>query len=166
MIPPESDEEEGSDSQTDFGESLFEPSGSEHDDVKEPVVEVDDVKEPVVEADEHKYWWLTRAGRQATCASCKRFIPPHTMRACYYPNPNSVVDKRVWSKLFWVYYHMSRLCLPVGDRAVMRREDVVVDVARLPKSSKEDLVAYHAAIEESLTLLCTEYEAARSKLTR
>jgi hypothetical protein len=54
----------------------------------------------------HVSWYVARTNRPSTCVGCKQKILPHTMKAVWVPDPNTVNDKRVWSKLFWKYYHI------------------------------------------------------------
>ena len=91
-------------------------------------------------------WWLTRSGRVATCATCKCEIPKYAFRLIHHgTSPPELLHKapsymRVHREIkSRKYHHVAMACLPEPPAAqeVTCRDDLIVDIAPLPKSLGE-----------------------------
>ena len=111
------------------------------------------------EVSSHKPWWLTRTGRKATCASCGLEIPGQQCRLLCEPNPAGIKDKRVWSSVWWKYYHIDSKCVAKCEVQLKSAEDLCVDVKPLPKSKKESKEAYEASVAASKALALEQLAA-------
>ena len=126
-----------------------------------------EVAEPPEPPEEHKFWWITRTGRQAKCETCKCPIFAHSFRSLYVPDPAKVEDKRQWQRLFWKYYHLHHACLPGdADGGMPTAEQLIVDAARLPARFKETPEQFRQSVDDATDLFFRELCRARAKLHR
>ena len=95
-------------------------------------------------------WWLTRTNRSATCATCAQSILPQACRLVFCVKPDAALARkapsyvRMHNKIAWKYYHVFADCLPHSTEVseVTCADDLVVDLARLPKSYRETYAHY------------------------
>ena len=116
--------------------------------------------EPPPEQPAHQFYWLTRTNKQATCTVCKTKIEAQSFRVVWDPDKSQIMNPKVWSTVFWKYYHIRRRCL-AACREPMNFADLPSDIASLPKRAKESVEARGDATAAALALLSEEWHASR-----
>ena len=143
------------------------PSHPEQQPILEPEPSPPPAPPPdVADDDSHRYWWLTRIGRQATCGGCRLVINSHSFRVCFCRNPRDVEDVRRWQMVWQEYFHVDRKCLPCGRRPRLSENRLIADAAFLPKKSGETVEQYRESVAEAKKKLFEEYEAGLAKSGR
>lgn len=85
---------------------------------------------------DHKYIWMTRTNRKATCTGCRAEIGAWQFRAVFLPHPDAVADKRRWKKLWWKYYHFA--CFADAASSSMLTSGVAEDCMMKGSESPEE----------------------------
>ena len=115
--------------------------------------------------DGHKYWWIARSNRGATCSGCSGSIAAWDVRVVFDPNAKhmSPIRTREWKNVFWRYYHMRADCLANEKEPIPVASNSVVDLARTPKRMPETDGEYKALRETLQAQFFSVHRVARGE---
>jgi len=107
----------------------------------------------------HVFWWLSRTNRQAKCFACQNMIPGQSYRAIYEPDKAAAKNLKVWSTVFWRYFHINSECLkhPMLVAPLPPAEEIRYEVSELPKAKGESAEMREASRRAALHDLIVAY---------
>ena len=108
-------------------------------------------------------WWLSRTNRQAECFACQKMFPGQSCRAIYEPDKAAVKNLKVWSTVFWKYFHINSECLkhPMLVAPLPPADEIRYEVSELPKAAKESAEMRDASRRAALHDLVVAYTRAK-----
>ena len=129
------------------------------DSVADDLMMADDLMAPPP----HVFWWLSRTNRQAKCFACQKMIPGQSYRAIYEPDKAAVKNLKVWSTVFWKYFHINSECLkhPMLVAPLPPADEIRYEVSELPKAAKESAEMRDASRRAALHDLIVAYTRAK-----